>query len=185
MSMAAQTGRMDVWLTKQAALMKKEVHEVLRSEAVELAYAVARITPPTTGGIKFSDPWGAQKKAGINAVRGDIGKVYATSSEIYGQMRASGEDGENMAKAAAKLIRKGDDAGLQKLLRAAGLSEFSNAKIGEFDGSIHDNMRNNSKGRVSLKRPRQIVRNRSALTQHRRKNEKAVGALKRGCLAQR
>jgi len=179
--MQADTRSFDVWLGRTTNLLGRGVGEVIREESALLAYDVARITPPTTGTMSFSQPWGAQKKAGVAAVRRDIAKVYATTSEIYAKLRAKGERGEDAAKGAAKAIRQDDLVKLRSILQGFGVTEFLNADVGLFNPSYHEKGRVKN-GRVARNRKRalQIVKNRASLTAYTRGKVKSVGSLKRG-----
>ncbi|MGB0991691.1 MAG: hypothetical protein ACPG32_04390 [Akkermansiaceae bacterium] len=175
--MAAETRVLDAWLIKQAVVMDASMGEVIRDEAPHLATALAKATPPLTGTNMFSQAWGAQKKAGVNAVRADIARVYVTANSLYGEIA---EQDEDAAKGFRKAVRRRDSGEVQRLLYAYGLSEYAAANIGELNEDLHQQARRRH-GRVGRnQRVKQIVTRGSDLNRYRRRKEARVGHLKAG-----
>lgn len=164
------------WLVLKARVVGKGLGEVLRDEASYLAETAAKITPPHTGSMSPGESWGAQKKAGANAIRRDIGKVYTTLGSVAKQIK---EKDEGAAKGFRSEVRKGNIREAQRILYAVGMGAHATREIGLFDPSLHD-LRRDRRGRVSRRGRTQMVTDTAALNRYIGAELAKSGALKKG-----
>lgn len=147
--------------------------QVLRPRARSVAVSLAIQTQPFGSGPE-------PQKTGINAVRRDIGKVYACLDTVYDEIKAADRLGMAMGFYAA--VKNGNLDRAQTILRHS-KSPNRNTPIGAFDkGAAHRSSRN-SRGRVSRRRPALVVSNFERVGPYIKRVERLVGFAKGGWAA--
>lgn len=127
-----------------------------------------------------SQPYGltlAEKKQGEAAVMRDVGKVFASASQIFEQLKA--ED-EKLARAFYKLIQGGGYGQAEKLLRQhSNIRDRNAAVFAPLDPDLHQQARRRN-GRVYRQRAAQIVPDAKSIAKYAKERAAFVGFGKAG-----
>lgn len=185
-----ETAAMERWLVKTAAATGKAVGELLPQQMGLLAKDLVAGTPPFSGGFDLVNQFSADKRVGQFATARDIRKVFATTAHLFADASAAAsgdpdQPPEDAGKAAVKLAKKGDQSGLMALLRrlgADGQYDLVESIASEPDPAVHARSRK-ARGRVYLKKPRQIVTSAPSLNRYIKKKTGNVGRHKKGWVA--
>lgn len=152
---------------------KRETTDFLRRLAVELLKYLVRLTPPS-GGHAFTETFGTQKKAGEQAVRGDITKGFESLNKLAMMRTPTGRLGRRLKQ----VIRDGRPALASHILRNAGGIIRSSGIIDEVTPHIHHRLRNR-RGRITTDDPFLVIKQ-SSITQRIKNVQKRVGYAKAG-----
>src|SRR5204862_539399 len=130
--------RLDNALQARARGFKPNLSDEMDAVGRMIAVSLATSAQPYGVGA------GSQQK-GAAAVAGDIGKIYATVSQVYGAISDNAD--EPTAKSFYSALRKGDQAKALVLI-ATYAPEYSVATLGQFDGGTLHRERRNKRGRI-------------------------------------
>lgn len=165
-------------LARYADLVGKDTGQVIREKGPALGRYLAEATFPIAG-METSNPDGgslAARNLGRDAVRRDIGRVYASPAKAYGEMKqqvnANGQPA--LANAFWRALKKGDLAYAEQLLRTSGV-RGAGLTLTKWDGGALHQRKRNSRGRVGSGSKPVLVDDPKALKEYGKKIEKRVG----------
>lgn len=126
---------------------------------------------------RLAVPYGtgqSSKELGENAVRRDIGRVYATPRRAWEDISGKRERGAFWYR-----LKQGDTAAAEDILNASG-NELRGARLEKFDGGAEHRTLRNSRGRVPSRRPRIVVTDSKKLEAYVKTEVAKVGTAKGG-----
>lgn len=173
-TITVQTERFRQALRALLADTRKDGKAVLQSEARNFVGDVVRLTPPT-GKSPFKENFGVQRAAGLNAIEGDVKRLYSRLDVLK---VVTNPTDEKMGKAIRRYRAKGEwdklQALLQSVLKNRGVRVFQNA-----DPAFHRQNRNR-RGRILGKDRPFFVQNHSTIKKLIVDLQKKVGYAKAG-----
>jgi hypothetical protein len=171
---------------------KKTVPQLVLERSVLLARYLAENTQPVAAGNggaitndntlqgKLDGGSLTARNLGRAAVRRDLRRVYASPSGAFEQLRGRGAvsgDGEKMARAFYRALKRGDLAEAKQILIRAGVPSGQLDIIPWDDGARHKRLRN-KRGRVNRSNKPQVVSDAKKLKAYFKHEEDQVGFTK-------
>lgn len=159
----------------------KPLFDVVRNQAGLVARECIKDTPPMTFGREYGQSFAEQRRIGQEAVKRDVGKVFKTADEFSFLGSGDGVDDGNPAhkfsNAIKRLMRKGDVAGAEMLLRRSKIRV--RGVVDSASLYLHKQARNRS-GRVNSNIRPWLVKNKASIKEVLRARLAMVGTAKSG-----